>query len=126
MFSQVSVCPQGGLCQGTPPPRTETPLDREPPWIDTSPGQIPPWTENPPRQRPPSPRTVTCGRYASYLNACLFYEVLKQNRESYIFFRTNQQKANAKVYSKTQYDFRANKCNSFILFGKEKRTVRIV
>ena len=58
MFSQVSVCPQGGgnlpdRNPRTETPQTETPLDR------ICPGQRPPWTETPwietPRQRPIPP-----------------------------------------------------------------------
>ena len=77
MFSQVSVCPQGGClphCMlGYPPgPEADTPLGRHPP------GRHPPG-RHPPGRHPPC--TVHAGirstsrRYASHWNAFLFFYV---------------------------------------------------
>ena len=63
MFSQVSVCPQGGVypitCWDThtpgpkaDTPQADTPPGQTPPWADTTPGRhhprhTPPWADNP-------------------------------------------------------------------------------
>ena len=58
MFSQLSVCPQGGLPSGgTPPPPlerdTSSPLDRDPP--EQRPLDVDPTDRDPPQKRPPGP-----------------------------------------------------------------------
>ena len=84
MFSQVSVCPQGGLahCMLDTPPQADTP-GQTPPWADTP---EPPWADilqaDTTRQTPPwavTPCTVhagirsTSGWHASHWNAFLFF-----------------------------------------------------
>ena len=64
MFSQVSVCSWGCLCQGDP-------LDRRGP-----PGERPSWAETPGQWTPPPRLTVMCGRYGSYWNAFLLLDLL--------------------------------------------------
>ena len=91
IFSQVSVCPQGGglpQCMlgynppGSRPPQDQTPPNQTPPppWDQTPPPPRtrPPQTRHTPWSRPPreadaSIRSMS-GRYASYWNAFLLYK----------------------------------------------------
>ena len=86
MLSQVSVCPQGGVCH-TPGTRDRHPPGQTPP-LDKTPGQTPPGRN--PLGRHPLPSAcwdtppsgyhgiwLTSGRYASYQNAFLFFVKLK-------------------------------------------------
>ena len=68
MFSQVSVCPQGGLCPGGGVPvQGGLCLGRSLSGRPLSGGSL---SRGDLCQA--DPRTVTCGRYASYWNAFLF------------------------------------------------------
>ena len=81
IFSQASVCPQGGVCLSAcwdiPPQQHHPPPSRHPPGADTPrtryapPGPDPPPGSRPPREADSSIRS-TSGRYASYWNAFLF------------------------------------------------------
>ena len=77
IFSQASVCPQGGsasLHAGMPPPRTRPPGSRHSPGPDPP----PPGADTPPGADPPSQEADSSiwsmsGQYASHWNAFLFY-----------------------------------------------------
>ena len=55
-----------------PTPRTDTPPGQTPPWADIPPGQTPPG-QTPPADPPAD--GYCCGRYASYWNAFLYFDV---------------------------------------------------
>ena len=81
IFSQVSVCPQGGVylsaCWDIPPQEQTPPLGPDPP------GPDPPWDQTPPGADTPRKTDFsirsTSGRYASYWNALLFIIELKKS-----------------------------------------------
>ena len=101
MFSQVSVCPQGGVCPiacWDAHPQDKTPPDQTPPRADPPPGsrqtppeQALPKCRHPPPEHTPPPRVdttprsacweirETSGRYASYWNAYLFGKTFAEN-----------------------------------------------
>ena len=66
MFSQVSVCPKGGVCVADTP-RTRPPRPDTNPWADSPGTRHPPWAD------PPRDDRSTSGRYASHWNSFFFF-----------------------------------------------------